>query len=556
MDESSKIYEELLSNGNTKTELLKTTIPYINLLLLCQNFPRAIEISLKMISHYEVTKDIPTFDLESLEKWTKNVYNEVNDFMKDKNTTEEFLSSIPKQSNEEMSLFCAFLFTASIPFYQTMQFQKCLATSVLGVKTCIKEGFNDFVPALLSSGALFSHAYYESSTPKKWILFASDLVKLIKDPNLVLYSIFYISTGNMFSGTMEKAISTSNYGYTFALSVGEYTYGSYCNVTAAELKVANGCNYKTLHNHLDSSKQIIYSTGNYFIGDMAELTRTKCAIMSGKSQSFEPKLVVPGFETYPFSRALYYRLKVFALYLLKDFDGAKEAIDKMKNFSHLETIGSCQHYEAPIHEILVYFALSPKNYLNNIKENVNFLKKHYEINPDYFGPKYAFVDALQESIINNDEIQIFRKFQNAIKATDSSDFMSALTHEYFGEFCKNIPEFFNYGKYLENEAFNKYKRMGAVCKYRHLERRSSTVSDHGSSSSPSTSTLTKSGTTTSDGGSIDLQTIIKSSSTISEGLDKEKLLKKLNEVIVQNAGAEKGYIILKKSNKYIIKRNK
>jgi GAF domain-containing protein len=51
---------------------------------------------------------------------------------------------------------------------------------------------------------------------------------------------------------------------------------------------------------------------------------------------------------------------------------------------------------------------------------------------------------------------------------------------------------------------------------------------------------------------VDVESIIRASNTISEDLDKKKLLSKLNQVIVENAGATKALIILKKQDQYIL----
>ena len=195
-----------------------------------------------------------------------------------------------------------------------------------------------------------------------------------------------------------------------------------------------------------------------------------------------------------FVKALYSCSKICCLYFLREFDGSKKAIDELKSYRS-ENLGNGQYYEAALCSVLVYYSLSnPKDHVERIKSNVDFLRKHNEINSDYFQGRLHLAEAIQESIFNEDEMIIFKSFQKALKSTESSDFLFALTHEYFGEFCNKTKEFKNYGKFLENEAYLKYFRIEAVCKYKHLtkleSKSSNTTADSGNtiSSSPTTST--------------------------------------------------------------------
>jgi class 3 adenylate cyclase len=93
--------------------------------------------------------------------------------------------------------------------------------------------------------------------------------------------------------------------------------------------------------------------------------------------------------------------------------------------------------------------------------------------------------------------------------------------------------------------------MGVAVRYMKLmDQYESTSVSNNEQSSPSVSQSAAS--TTSSMVTFDLGSIIKSSNTISEGLDKKNLLSKLNGVIVENAGATIAYIILREKEKFIV----
>eukprot|EP01080_Neovahlkampfia_damariscottae_P003271 gene3271-5714_t len=542
-DEASEIFEELLVNSITNLEKLEVATSYIILINITSNFKRGIELTYQILAEFDFSKHIATLDSISLGKWAKNLHEEISKFLLNKNSAQEFLDAIPEQSNEEITKFMGFIFQAVGQFSRTCQYETALTIWLLGVDLCIKEGYNKFAAPLCSSAAWMCQAYYESPGLRKLAIFTADLIDTIKDPQLNLYLTCYIIFNGIFSGSLEKAIKIAESGYTYALSIGEYQYGSMCKVVSTDIKLGNGCNYKRALHEVESSVYIINSTGFVVAGDMVEMFRTKCEIMIGRINSYQPKFVLPGLENIPFVRALNQCVKICCLYLLRDFDSAKEAIEKYQNEYKIESVGTFQHYEGLIYTILTYYSLpSPKQYLDEIKKYIDFFKVHNEINAEYFEPRLHFSEAIYQSILNEDNMATFIAFQKAIKSSEKFDFILALCYEYFAEFCHRTIEFQEYGNFLENEAYKKYKAMEVVCKYRHLnptnysmENTSSSSIDTNTISSTGGQTTTTMGTTSSGGVSIDLQTVLKSSETISEGLDKDRLLTQLNQIIAQNA---------------------
>ncbi len=87
-----------------------------------------------------------------------------------------------------------------------------------------------------------------------------------------------------------------------------------------------------------------------------------------------------------------------------------------------------------------------------------------------------------------------------------------------------------------------YQRWGAVAKVRHLEENYS----HLLTTTPGkvSSKITTAQTTTGSGSNLDMATVIKSYQAISGEIMLDKLLSSLMKIIIENAGAQRGYLIL------------
>jgi class 3 adenylate cyclase len=281
-------------------------------------------------------------------------------------------------------------------------------------------------------------------------------------------------------------------------------------------------------------------------------------VITGKSFNYTPNLKVPGFENIPWGRFSYTFHKALSLYLLKNFQEAKEAIDLLDREYPRENISLPHYLDYPFYRILIHFenySLENLDSLEEMKKHLKLLTKYNKLNPTYFACRYYLCKALIGSINNETKSVVFDDFENAIESSQSSPWIEALSYEYFARFCENRKIHQPYAKVLWSEAYDRFKSMNAVCKIRHISIRKDSFSSL-SKSSDSLSFNTEieySGNTTSSGTpNIDIQTIIKSATAITEDLDKQKLLMKLNRVIVENAGAEKGFIILKENEKFIV----
>jgi predicted ATPase/signal transduction histidine kinase len=108
-------------------------------------------------------------------------------------------------------------------------------------------------------------------------------------------------------------------------------------------------------------------------------------------------------------------------------------------------------------------------------------------------------------------------------------------------------------RYYLQDAHYTYQRWGAVAKVKDLERRYPQFLAKAATDTLKTSVLhstTESGQTTS--GVLDLNSVFQASQAISSEIALEKLLEKLMKIEIENAGAQKGFLVLDKVGNLVI----
>jgi class 3 adenylate cyclase len=556
MKEATEIYKELIEKSETNFEKLKTIVSYSKVLLIESKFEESLKLILDIFDLYDISKGVLTNNMEDLSRWSTKTLDELLDFFKNIPDGKTFLESIPTKANEEMSLLSKYMLDGSAVFFQTGKLPFACACELLGVKIGILNGFNETLPALMSCLAWYGELYFKKSECSIFGKIARDLKTNAMSPSIALYLKFYAGSCALFEGTPSDGIQNFYGAYHDGFEIGDYNWGSYSVVGWLNYMIFNGCNFETNQSKAIAAKKAVTSAKQTFTADIIECLLQTIKIIVGSSTKFEPKYVIPNFVDIPFGRFDHFCLKAMCLYILKDFKGALESLNKLAEFP-FENIGLPQHYEVALYSVLVHFELykiqKDQLHVDEIKKNCELIREYSEQSPIYFTCRYLLCQAILNSLSKDyDEIKVFCLFEDAIKSAININcsWVEALSIEYFSKFCKNTSRFQEYSKHLYQQAGRKWKTMGAViCSSKYID-----ILDNDIASSHSTSGSLSAGTTTSMNSvfSLDLESIIKSSNAISEDLDKKKLLSKLNQVIMENAGANKAFIILKENDKFII----
>ncbi|NEO18950.1 MULTISPECIES: AAA family ATPase [unclassified Moorena] len=173
--------------------------------------------------------------------------------------------------------------------------------------------------------------------------------------------------------------------------------------------------------------------------------------------------------------------------------------------------------------------------------------------PMNFLHKFYLVEAERARVLGKDS-EARDYYDRAITLAHKNDYLNeeALAYELAGKFYLARNQNHVARHYLQDAHYT-YQGWGAVAKVKDLEARYpqflATVSTDSIKTSLNPS-ITDSGKTTS--GVLDINSILKASQTISGEIIPDKLLEKLMKILIENAGAQKGFMILDKDGDWVI----
>ncbi|MCC3424442.1 MAG: AAA family ATPase [Microcoleus sp. PH2017_01_SCD_O_A] len=163
--------------------------------------------------------------------------------------------------------------------------------------------------------------------------------------------------------------------------------------------------------------------------------------------------------------------------------------------------------------------------------------------------------AAEKARILGDIVRAMEYYDSAIAGAQTNGYIQvqALAAELAGAFYLSIGRERIAKTYL-TEARYCYQRWGAKAKVAHLESKySQLLTSPSISTNIETHKSTSSACTTSDGaGVLDLTTAVKASQTLAGEIVLDKLLAKLMKIVIENAGGQKGFLILEKSGQWVI----
>ncbi|NES17499.1 MAG: AAA family ATPase [Symploca sp. SIO3E6] len=198
----------------------------------------------------------------------------------------------------------------------------------------------------------------------------------------------------------------------------------------------------------------------------------------------------------------------------------------------------------------------------DIKQKINFLEKvegyqtkisfFQESCPENYGNKYNLVEAEKARILgNNWQAQEF--YEKAIQGAKKYEFIheEALAYERASEFYLALDRKEIGQLYLRN-AHHCYTRWGAKAKVQQLEEEYPQYFVGVTNQSKSTNLSTTTSTAGNDGTILDLNTVLKASQAISGEIKQENLLQNLMKIVIENAGAQIGFLILSRQGNWVI----
>ena len=256
----------------------------------------------------------------------------------------------------------------------------------------------------------------------------------------------------------------------------------------------------------------------------------------------------------------YYILKLQVLYLLGDYSQALTVAAKAEA-SLGYTQGLMNNVEYTFYHSLTLAALYPtappaeqQRYLRTLRQHQNTLKRWTKDCPDNFQPKYCLVSA-EIARLCQQEQKAAELYEQAIQSARTNLYgqIEAIANELAARFYK-ARGYEAIAKTYLLEACHCYQTWGAGTKVTALESEFATLLFRGSGweSGPLPAQSASGLAAIQDPRSLDLNTVLKASQAVSGEIILENLLNRLIAIVIENAGAEKGCLILNQNGTWVV----
>ncbi|HEY9613635.1 trifunctional serine/threonine-protein kinase/ATP-binding protein/sensor histidine kinase [Allocoleopsis sp.] len=191
-------------------------------------------------------------------------------------------------------------------------------------------------------------------------------------------------------------------------------------------------------------------------------------------------------------------------------------------------------------------------WLNRVNTNQEKMQKWAHYAPMNYLHKFHLVEAEKARVLGQ-YWQASQFYEQAVKGARDNGYIQeeAIAYERAAEFYLSIDRE-EIGQFYMKNAHHCYTRWGAVAKIKALEAEYPQILVGATHRTDNKETI---GTVTTTGGStqsLDLSTVIKASQTLTSEIALGKLLSKLMKIAIENAGAQKGFLILDKDGKWLI----
>ena len=243
----------------------------------------------------------------------------------------------------------------------------------------------------------------------------------------------------------------------------------------------------------------------------------------------------------------------FLHYILEEY----EAAEKWNTLAENLIMAAVSDFPIPDHYLLQSLLLikkwktssdeDRKKILETLKLNLEKLKKWADNSPTNFLHKYYLLSA-EMSVIANESLEtITGLYKKALESIGDGDFiqMSALINESIGTFWLERNEL-TIGKAFIRESYYLYERWDAFRKLDVMERKypQSFISIHEVPKRSFGTNVRHSHGYSITNDSLDMTSIFKSTQAISGEIKLDGLLKTLMHIVIENAGAEQGCLLL------------
>ncbi len=544
-DTAGQLIERLLPRAKTKVDAAAVYRLKVELHLLKSETQQTVDTALACLRGFGI--DMPVHPTEEqVQAEYEAVWQALN------GRTIESLIDLPLMTDPELRAAMTVLSVVNAPAY-FIDFRLFCLQACHMVKVSMQKGMSgDSANAYCNLGVILGSVFHRYQEGYRFAKLACDLVE--KHGFIAIrakvYVVFAVVAG--WTQPIGTAIDFAQAGFRAAREGGDRAFGCYgMSLSIMYLHLRNDpldVVWRESETAIDFARKARYEDGVAMFVSQQRFIAT----MQGRTASFstfsDAQFDEATFEAQlsggrnPTVSCWYWILKLKARLLSGDFAEALTTAGKAKQLLW-SAIGRIEMQEYIYYSALTVAALYETAPTNEQQESRELLRQHQEQlrewaenYPPTFGDKHALVLA-EIARIEKRDADALRLYEEAIHSARENGFVQyeGLAHELAGQYClAHGIETAGYA-YLRN-ARNCYDRWGGHGKVRQLDERYPRLREE--------RTASFSATIGPPVGQLDVETVVKASQAISSEIILPELIEKLVRIAVENAGAERGLLIL------------
>ncbi|MBC1224387.1 AAA family ATPase [Nostoc sp. UCD121] len=395
--------------------------------------------------------------------------------------------------------------------------------------------------------------------------------------NSLKATVYFVHNGTIrfYKEHIKDTIAPLLEGMQSGLELGNIENAGYCAVIAGYHSLLSGENLELVDKKILSYVDLMQKLRLESLAAATSVFRQVTLNLQAKSL-MKTALVGEAFDeitmasevtkNYSF-KGFYYGSKTILCYLFEEYELAIEnAI--IAEETHTDNVGLLIYTVNNFYYSLALISFSEqalslkkKQYLKQVAANQQQMKKWAKQAPCNFQHKYELVEAEKARVLGKLQVAI-DLYDCAIAGAKKNGYIQeeALGNELAAKFYMGLGKE-KIAKTYMTEAYYGYIHWGAIAKVQDLDERYNNLIirtqnvkqlEIDVTRTIATTKINYSQTTSNSNGVLDLATVIKASQAISSEIVLDKLLDALLNIILENAAAQKGCLILAKDNELFI----
>lgn len=478
----------------------------------------------------------------------------------------EELTNLPSMKDPIKLAAMQILLTISPVAYQL---DSMLANIIICKMTelTVKYGNTPFAPAVYSYYAvtLCSHINNIELGDKleKYIELGYKLgkisVNLVESPNMKQYKSLVMDIDNIlvkhWKEHIRETLKPCIEGYWSGVENGSFEYAGYCASMYSKNSLYSGEILEVVGKEMDINikrlqkiQQGLSIIWINIFGQVVQNLQGKCEnILEFKGDYFDEYKMLPTIEDIGDIQGMqaFYLAKMVMNYFFKNYSSAIECGQKIEenvgSFGGTIDLAIFYFYDSLV-RLAVHFTLTKEEQNQNlarVNNNQAKMKTWSKLAPMNFLHKFYLVQA-ELCKVSGNYSEAKECYDKSIDLAKENQYLNdeALAYELAGKFYMDQYKWDTAKEYLR-EARNKYQLWGAVAKVKELEDKYPNLFLENKEIIDATQ-------------NIDLFSIMKASQAISSEINLDGLLSRLMMVMLENTGAQRGFLILKREDRLLI----